>query len=81
MWFSFLLADWCSGLIGFLYLVTGLTFVFDLDGNVDFFILWIGVCLVMLGVHMIVLCFMLKHSCSGSGQEVANRPVAETMDV
>jgi uncharacterized membrane protein HdeD (DUF308 family) len=65
-WTAFILADCCTGVIGFLYLSTGISFLCDLGGNIGFFILWIGLCLVMFGFQVIFFGVSLKRA-SGRG--------------
>lgn len=59
-WFAFLLADCCAGIVGILYLVTGTTFLVDLQDNVGFFVLWVGICFVVFGIQVVVFAIHLK---------------------
>jgi uncharacterized membrane protein HdeD (DUF308 family) len=66
-WFACLMASeaesqnsCCLGFIAVLYVVTGTTFIMDLEGNVGFFILFVGLCLVIFGIQMIFFGMSLK---------------------
>mmetsp|Transcript_26400 Transcript_26400/g.46563 ORF Transcript_26400/g.46563 Transcript_26400/m.46563 type:complete len:218 (+) Transcript_26400:57-710(+) len=50
----------CIGFIGILYCVTGITFLLDLEGHVGFFILFVGLCLVIFGIQMVFFGVNLK---------------------
>lgn len=70
----------CLGFIAVLYMVTGVTFIMDLQGNVGFFILFVGLCLVLFGIQMIFFGIGLKRLYKDGGYA----PLGEarpTMDV
>lgn len=69
----------CLGFIGVLYVVTGITFIMDLEGNVGFFILFVGLCLVMFGIQMIFFGMSLKRLYKEGGYTSLGE--AHTMDV
>ena len=46
-------ASWCSGIIGVIYVMTGISILTDLAGNIFFFIFFIGISLVILGFQMV----------------------------
>ncbi|KAG7341865.1 protein of unknown function DUF308 containing protein [Nitzschia inconspicua] len=50
----------CLGFMGILYAVTGVTLIMDLGGNVGFFILFVGLCLIIFGIQMIYFGMNLK---------------------
>ncbi|KAG7341864.1 protein of unknown function DUF308 containing protein [Nitzschia inconspicua] len=50
----------CSGFVGLLYVVTGVTLMCDLGGNVGFFIRFVGLCVLIFGVQMIFVGRNLK---------------------
>lgn len=83
-WFACLMASenesgnsCCIGIIAMLFLVTGVTIMIDLRGNVDFFILFVGLTLNLFGIQMVFLGFSIKKMYKSS--EYA--PVGEAMDV
>jgi uncharacterized membrane protein HdeD (DUF308 family) len=50
----------CLGLVAMIYLVTGFTILLDLQGNIGFFILFVGFSLVMFGMQMILMGINLR---------------------
>ncbi|KAG7351734.1 protein of unknown function DUF308 containing protein [Nitzschia inconspicua] len=49
-----------SGLVGILYVVTGVSLISNLGDNVEFFIQCVGLCLVSFGMQMIYFGMNLK---------------------
>ena len=65
---GFIVGDCCSWVIGFLYLFTGLSFLFNIEDNVGFVILWMGICLVMFGLQVIFFGITLKRTYGGGSR-------------
>jgi len=69
------------GLIGITFMITGITFIGNLEGNIGTFILFLGTCLVMFGVQLIFFGVSLLrmhrngYSTVGAGGEI---PTAAT---
>lgn len=83
-WFACLMANenesgnsCCIGLIAMIFLVTGVTIMMDLQGNVDFFILFVGLTLNLFGIQLIFLGFNIKKIYK-SGEYA---PIGEAMNV
>jgi uncharacterized membrane protein HdeD (DUF308 family) len=72
----------CLGFIAILYVVTGVTFIMDLQGNVGFFILFVGLCLVLFGIQTIFFGMSLKRLYKNGGYDTLGEAQAHhTMEV
>jgi uncharacterized membrane protein HdeD (DUF308 family) len=72
--------SFCLGFIAVVYVVAGVTFIMDLEGNVGFFILLVGLSLVLFGTQMIYFGLSLKRLYKDGGYTALGEG-QDTMDV